>query len=103
MFKLPPRDAEEFGEHLKTARIRKNLSQVELAAACGISKVLPSRYEKGKCKPSERTWAVLNQVLFGNDSPSQDESDETLLSDASIDQLVEALKKAGAATVAITF
>ena len=103
MFKLPPRDAEEFGEHLKAARKEKNMSQVELAQACRISKVLPSRYETGESKPSERTWEILNQVLFGNDSPSQDESDETLLSDASIDQLVEALKKAGAATVAITF
>ena len=103
MFKLPPPNAEEFGEYLKAARIKKKLSQAQLAQKCGLNAAMPSRYERGQHSPSQRVWEALNRVLFEEDSPRHDKSDEILLSDASIDQLVQALKTLGATTVAVTF
>lgn len=99
---LPERNAENFPEVLKAARIAKNLSYSELAKAVGIHAVMPSRYENREHQdftaPSQKTWEKLNYVLT-----SEGDVELSPLSSFSLDQLVDEIKRRGATSVQIAF
>ncbi len=53
-----------FGEKLRTYRLKKNMTQQELAKAVGLGLNTISNYEKGKTYPQNReVYAKLAQVL----------------------------------------
>lgn len=49
--------------NLKTARLRANLSQADLAEKIGVSTVQISRYENGHAEPYPRTKRAIQEVL----------------------------------------
>ena len=105
---LPKPKSADFPKALKAAREAKDLSWSQLAVLCDISSVMPARYENKDsanfCKPSEKTWNRLNKALFGVDATVSPGSHiGRLVSDASVDELVEALKDRGAVKVNLTF
>lgn len=64
----------EFGKRLKIERIRKNLSQQNVASLVGVEKSTVSSYESGGITPSPEVLLKLAQVfnvtvdfLLGND------------------------------------
>jgi transcriptional regulator with XRE-family HTH domain len=101
---LPRPNTPEFPGALKAAREAKGLNFTQLAKLCDISPVMPSRYEDRKHSnfgpPSDKTWEKLNQVLF--DSEQSDSPPEKRLEDASIEELIQALKNKGASSVSVT-
>ena len=104
---LPRPNTPEFPDALKAARESKGLNFTQLAKQCSISPVMPSRYEdrthSSFCPPSDKTWNKLNQVLFNTVSPAASGSNASKqLDEASIEELVEAIKKRGATSVSIT-
>tara|TARA_R110000824_G_scaffold309986_3_gene497334 strand:- start:1895 stop:2158 length:264 start_codon:yes stop_codon:yes gene_type:complete len=52
-----------FGEQLRTLRRGLELSQVELAAACGISQTRISELERGRALPGLRDFSRLRRVV----------------------------------------
>lgn len=53
----------EFGERLRAARQRKNLSQMKIAASIGLSQKSYSAYELGEREPSMWTIRRLSKML----------------------------------------
>lgn len=101
---LPRPNTPEFPDALKAAREAKGLNFTQLAKLCDISPVMPSRYEDRQHSnfgpPSDKTWEKLNQVLF--DSEQSDSPSGKRLEDASIEELIQALKNKGASSVSVT-
>jgi transcriptional regulator with XRE-family HTH domain len=52
-----------FGEHLKSLRIAKKLSQEELAFRCGIPLSQIGRFERGERSPTLSTFLLLSTGL----------------------------------------
>lgn len=105
---LPDRLDDSFPAALKKAREQKQLSLTELAERAGISSTMPGRYENRGSKlftpPSLETWRKLNAVLFPEESQDGTVNDkEILLSEASVEQLINQLKKKGAQKLHIEF
>lgn len=105
---LPQPDHPEFPSALKRAREALGLNFSQLAKLCDISPVMPSRYEDPKHgnfgPPSKKTWEKLNRVLFDQRTNVIDGGNTNkLLCDATVDELVQALKNRGAASVTLTF
>ena len=50
---------ENVGERLKTARIKRTMTQDEVAKELNISRTVLSRYENGKLEPNLETLARL--------------------------------------------
>ena len=67
---LPLPTDPNFPEALKSAREGMGLTFSQLARAVDISPVMPARYENREhsnyCRPNQKTWQALNQVLFGS-------------------------------------
>lgn len=57
---------QEFGELLRSARIRKNLTQAELAKLLGINRMTLVRVEEGKASAS---WGVIVDLCLVLDMP----------------------------------
>ena len=60
-------DSKDFGERIKNYRIKKGLSQENIATSLGKSKAIVSRYEKGQGISSNRKnllkWVIENLYL----------------------------------------
>ena len=97
---LPEASAKNFPEALKAAREAKGFNYTQLAKLCKISPVMPSRYENREhgnhAEPNQRTWESLNEVLFGTETIADVE--DTLLKDATMDELIQELKNRYAVT-----
>ena len=104
---LPSPTSPEFPDALKAARESKGFNFTQLAKLCGISPVMPSRYEDRNHSsfgpPSNKTWEKLNQVLFDTASSTSTGSNRgKLLDEATIEELVQAIKNRGASSVTVT-
>ena len=53
----------DLGNRLKTLRLRKGLSQKELAVQVGVTKSTISAYEKGDRKPPYETLVLLARIF----------------------------------------
>lgn len=105
---LPDRDSDDFPEALKKAREAMKLSLTELAERAGISSTMPGRYENRENKlftvPSLDTWRKLNDVLFPQEGQNSTVLHKgVLLTEATIEQLIEQLKVKGAKNLNISF
>lgn len=56
-------DAKKLGENLKKIRIRKNVTQVEIAKILGVDRSFVSNIENGKNNPTLSTIANLAKAL----------------------------------------
>lgn len=56
-------DAKKLGENLKKMRIKKDISQIELARLLGVDKSFVSNIENGKTNPTLSTITNLAQAL----------------------------------------
>ncbi len=56
-------DAKKLGNNLKEIRIRKNITQTELAKTLGVDKSFLSNIENGKTNPTLSTISSLAQAL----------------------------------------
>ncbi len=56
-------DSKDFGERLKNYRIKKGLSQENIAASLNKSKAIVSRYESGKVLPDVKDISIICNVL----------------------------------------
>lgn len=103
---LPESNSPKFPKALKNARESKGLSYTQLAKLCGISPVMPARYEDTKnsnfASPSRKTWEKLDQVL-SDDSIEPSNVSYKLLAEASVEELIQALKDKGATSVNLVF
>lgn len=105
---LPDRLSPEFPDALKKAREQRKISLSELAQLAGISSTMTGRYENRSnalfSTPSLDTWRKLNIVLFPEESLGLTETQkDVLLSQASIEQLIEQLKVKGAKKLNVEF
>jgi transcriptional regulator with XRE-family HTH domain len=94
---LPQANSPDFPEALKKARESKGLNYTQLAKMSRISPVMPARYENRDNAnfgtPNQKTWEMLNKVLFDTELPDFDDNGEDkLLKDASMDELIHELK-----------
>lgn len=116
---LPDRKSKEFPAALREARISKGLNMKQLAAEIGIDGAMIGRYEDPNhswhSQPSQKTWERLNAFLFSDSAKTDaDLSNNTVsatgksaksltpLGEATIEEIVNELKKRGA-TVDIRF
>lgn len=60
MFKF---DSKDFGEKIKNYRIKKGLTQENIAASLGKSKAIVSRYEKGEVLPDVKDISIICKEL----------------------------------------
>jgi len=97
-----------FANSLRDARKAMGWTQDQLAAEAGISKVMPSRYERGASKPEMDTWLKLNKVLFPDvadsdlDAVVEEEEVEVLdIKDATVEELIQELKSRGFSQVSL--
>jgi transcriptional regulator with XRE-family HTH domain len=92
---LPQANSPNFPAALKKARESKGLNYTQLAKKSRISPVMPARYENRDNAnfgtPNQRTWEMLNKVLFDAELPDFDSQDK-LLKNASMDELIHELK-----------
>ncbi|MFA5750805.1 MAG: helix-turn-helix transcriptional regulator [Candidatus Paceibacterota bacterium] len=56
-------DAKKLGENLKKLRIKKDISQIELARILGVDRSFVSNIENGKNNPTLSTITSLAKVL----------------------------------------
>jgi transcriptional regulator with XRE-family HTH domain len=56
-------DAKKLGENLKKLRIRKDISQIELARILGVDRSFVSNIENGKNNPTLSTITSLAKAL----------------------------------------
>ena len=56
-------DAKKLGENLKKLRIKKNISQVDLARMLNVDRSFVSNIENGKNNPTLSTISSLAKVL----------------------------------------
>ncbi len=56
-------EAKKLGENLKVFRIKKNITQTELAKTLGVDKSFISNIESGKTNPTLATITSLAQAL----------------------------------------
>ena len=56
-------DSKDFGERLKSYRLKKGLSQENVAASLGKSKTTISRYEKGELLPDVKDINKICELL----------------------------------------
>ncbi len=56
-------DGKDFGERIKNYRIKKGLSQENIATSLGKSKAIVSRYEKGEVLPDARDISIICEEL----------------------------------------
>ena len=56
-------DAKKLGENLKKMRIKKDISQIELARLLGVDRSFVSNIENGKNNPTLSTITNLAQTL----------------------------------------
>lgn len=114
---LPPVDDIHFRTALRSAREARRLTYYALAKRVGISPVMPRRYEEAKHKmatlPSRATWLKLNAVLFPQEGSEPFDAsakaapagaraqDGPPLAHYSVEELIDELKRRGAASVSI--
>ncbi len=96
---LPEASSKDFPAALKRTREAKNMSRAQLARAAGIHQVMPRRYEEPDCneftKPTHTTWLSINKALGfdTNETTSKVSENNISLDTASIDEIVNELKK----------
>lgn len=56
-------DAKKLGENLKKLRIKKDISQIELARILGVDRSFVSNIENGKTNPTLATIAKLAKAV----------------------------------------
>ena len=56
-------DSKDFGERIKNYRIKKGLSQENIATSLGKSKAIVSRYEKGEVIPDAKDVSIICEEL----------------------------------------
>ncbi len=56
-------DGKDFGERIKNYRIKKGLSQENIATSLGKSKAIVSRYEKGEVIPDAKDVSIICEEL----------------------------------------
>ena len=56
-------DAKKLGENLKKLRIKKDISQIELARILGVDRSFVSNIENGKTNPTLTTIAKLAKAV----------------------------------------
>lgn len=56
-------DSKRLGENLKKIRIKKNITQIEIAKTLGVNRSFVSNIENGKNNPTLSTIANLAKVL----------------------------------------
>ena len=56
-------DSKDFGERIKNYRIKKGLSQENIATSLGKSKAIVSRYEKGEVIPDAEDVSIICEEL----------------------------------------
>ncbi|MBB6107668.1 Helix-turn-helix [Mucilaginibacter lappiensis] len=86
-------EKENFGDKLKSIRVEKGLTKIELAHLSGISNVQINRYEKNTAKPSDLIIKKLSRAL---EMPFEDLAGITLKAKFDFDDLecsLERLKK----------
>jgi len=104
---LPNPKHKTFPEALRNARKAAGMTQAELSIAADISNVMAGRYERGMHSPEMSTWAKLNKALFPQVNESeleaiiQDDFTEIALGEASVEEIIEELKKRGFAKVTL--
>jgi len=99
-----------FAASLRDARKAKGWTQDQLATEADISKVMPGRYERGVSKPEISTWLKLNAALFP-DAENEElnavveeidaEPDVLDIKDATVEQLIQELKRRGFSSVSL--
>lgn len=90
----------EFAEVLNEARQKLGVTQKELSEMTGIGQKSISRYGRAKAPVSAKTVAALNAVLFPSERNQHDatphvEPGKVALVDASIEGILEELKRRG--------
>ena len=53
----------KLGENIRTLRLKKNMSQNDLAIECNFEKASMSRIESGKSNPTIKTLYKISKVL----------------------------------------
>ena len=56
-------DSKDFGERIKNYRIKRGLSQENIATSLGKSKAIVSRYEKGEVIPDAKDVSIICEEL----------------------------------------
>ena len=71
-----------FGERLKRARIRNDLTQAELSEKVNVSQALISQWENGKSEPNKQQREELKKILGGwvAEKPTDQAGEETEIS-----------------------
>lgn len=90
----------EFAEALNEARQKLGVTQRELSEMTGIGQKSISRYGRARAPVSAKTVAALNAVLFPSEVAQKDanahvEPGKVALVDASIEGILEELKRRG--------
>jgi len=89
----------EFAEALNEARQKLGVTQKELSEMTGIGQKSISRYGRARAPVSAKTVAALNAVLFPSeaqkDANAHVEPGKVALVDASIEGILEELKRRG--------
>lgn len=67
-----------FGEQIKTAREKHNLSQEDLAAKLGVSRQAVSKWENGSSMPHGMNRDMLIQILELNAYESEEQSNKSI-------------------------
>ncbi|WP_330113915.1 helix-turn-helix domain-containing protein [Pseudomonas sp. JS3066] len=105
---LPNPKSSNFRTALRAARKEAGMTLSELAAAAGISNVMPGRYERGESQPTMGTWQELNKVLFEVDdeeieaeAKKQEIGDS--LTESTLEEILEELKSRGFKTISLSY
>ncbi|WP_267398988.1 helix-turn-helix transcriptional regulator [Pseudomonas sp. GM_Psu_2] len=116
---LPMPSDPEFPKKLAIARKANGYSQIELSKEAGFGEGQISNYERGLNKPSKASWKQLQVALFKNaavtdldsvwraglkEQAQTNEPDlsSVTLANATVEQLVAALKDRGFESVTLT-
>jgi predicted transcriptional regulator len=103
---LPNPTSKNFPDALQKARKSAGLTQEELAKKAGVAKVMPGRYERGIHVPDMENWGKINRALFPDAKESEivaaQKSKDSMLSEASIEEILEELKRRGFAKVSLS-
>jgi len=82
-------DAKSLGTALRLIRIRRNMTQGEVAARAGLTKAMLSSYEIGSKLPSFQSLAAVLDALQGDFHNLQEALDELRMNPHSIGALVK--------------
>ena len=99
---FPERTTPDFSVALKKEREKRNITHADVAKAIDIHAGMIGRYEKDKndqyaAHPSQATWRKLNEFFF----PEAESTHTNLLSQFSVEQIIEELKTRGASSINI--